>query len=158
MYCRWSLYSYSALSQGDRGNVTVPVYHFIWNSSETPPIIDRDGQEFPDDKAAYAHATEVARELMRNREAKCRSSRLQVRDQNLMPCFEILFASIDETLAHLPTPCRNQIERAARAEVLLNDTLEEVTLTLTDVNKTLSAVKETLVTADAILATGRMPA
>jgi len=128
----------------------VPVYHFIWISSRTPPIIDRDGQEFPDDKAAYAHATEVAGELMRNREAKCRSSRLQVYNENLMPCFEILFASIDETLDHLPAACRNEIERAARAEASLNDTLEEVKATLNDVRKTLTAVQETRLTADDI--------
>jgi hypothetical protein len=71
---------------------------------------------------------------MRNREAKCRSSRLQVYDENLMPCFEILFASIAIThLPIFPAPCRNQIERVARAEVSLNDTLEELKSTLNNV-------------------------
>ena len=60
----------------------------------TPIVIDHD------EKTAYAHAIEVAGELMRNREAKCRSSRLQVYDESLMPCFEILFASI--AITHLP--------------------------------------------------------
>ena len=39
----------------------------------------------------------------------------------------------DNTLAHLPAPCRNQIERVARAEVSLKDTLEEVQSTLNNV-------------------------
>jgi Domain of unknown function (DUF6894) len=30
----------------------------------TPPIIDRDGEEFPDDKAAYAHAIKALRQIL----------------------------------------------------------------------------------------------
>lgn len=81
----------------------------------------RDGEEFADKSAAYARATEVARDIRRNREAKCRAYRLQVCDENLEPCFEILFASIDEALNHLPDDLRHRVE--AHATASLNDTV-----------------------------------
>ena len=99
-------------------------FHFETHGAS--PIVDRDGEEFADKSAAYAHATEVARDIMRNREAKCRAYRLQVRDENLEPCFEILFASIDEALNHLPDDLRHRVEEAAHATATLNDTVEQV--------------------------------
>src|SRR5215475_3896742 len=99
----------------------MPVYHFILKPTWNPPLIDRDGEEFPDDAAAYAHAVEVAREMMRHREAKCSSYRLEVRDENLETCFEILFASVDETLESFQVDTRNSIIESAHARASLND-------------------------------------
>ena len=122
----------------------MPVYHFILKPIWKSPLIDRDGEELPDDTAAYAHAVEVAREIMRNREANCRSYRLEVRNENLETCFEILFASVDETLEDLPVDFRNPIIEAARNMASLNETVGQV-------RRTLSNARETVATADAVL-------
>jgi len=39
----------------------MPVYHFLLKPPWKPPLVDRDGEELPDDAAAYEHAVEVAR-------------------------------------------------------------------------------------------------
>ena len=59
--------------------------------------------------------------------------------------FEILFASIDETLESLPVDYRNSIIESAGARASLNETIGEV-------RRTLSNVRKTLITADTVLA------
>jgi len=122
----------------------MPVYHFFLKPTWNPPLIDRDGEELPDDTAAYGHAVEVAREIMRNHETECRSYCLEVCNENLETCSEILFASVDETLGHLPDDFRNSIITAARTMASLNETIREV-------SRTLSNVSETLARADTVL-------
>ncbi len=92
----------------------MPVYHFFLKPTWNPPLIDHDGEELPDDTAAYGHAVEVAREIMRNHEPECRSYRLEVCNENLETCSEILFASVDETLDYLRDDSRNSIIESAR--------------------------------------------
>jgi hypothetical protein len=70
-----------------------------------------------------------------------------VRNENLESCFEILFASIDQTLEHLPDNFRNPVIEAARATASLNETIGQVRRTLDDVRETL-ATAETVLTAD----------
>lgn len=123
----------------------MPVYHFLLKPAWNPPLIDRDGQEFLDDAAAYEHAVEVAREIMRNREAKCRSYRLQVCNENLETCFEIPFASVDESLKCLPNDLRRSIIDAAGSTALLNESIGEARRTLRDVSETLTVAGEILV-------------
>jgi|SRR5215510_14222993 len=123
----------------------MPVYHFLLKRNWNPPLIDHDGEELRDDTAAYEHGVQVAREIMRNREVNCHSYRLEVRNQNLEPCSEILFASADETLEHLPVDFRNRIIGTARATASLHETIGEVT-------QTLSNIRDTLITADSVLA------
>jgi hypothetical protein len=115
----------------------MPIYHLILKPTGGAPLADRDGQDFTDLGAVHAHATQVAHEIMRNREPKCRPYRLQVSDENLEPCFEILFASIDETLDHMPTDFRHSIEETARATASLNDTILEMTGALRRFEETL---------------------
>src|SRR5262245_40382479 len=98
----------------------MPVYHFILKSPWNAPLIACDGEEFPDDAAAYEHAVEVARDIMRHREENCRSYRLEVRNENLEICFEILFASTDETLESFQDDTRNSIIESAHAMASLN--------------------------------------
>jgi len=123
----------------------MPVYHFILKPSWNPPLIDRDGEEFPNDAAAYEHAVEVAREIMRNREVNCRTYSLEVRNENLETCFEIVFASIDETLELLPLDYRNSIIEYARARASLNETMVQMRRTLSDARETLTRANDVLV-------------
>ena len=127
----------------------MPVYHFLLKPTWKPPLIDRDGEEFPDDAAAIEGAVKVAREIMRNREEDCRSYRLEVRNENLEVCSEILFAAIDGTLDHLPVDLQESIKERARATTSLMETTGEVQRTLDD-------VREALATANAILTPPRL--
>ena len=123
----------------------MPVYHFLLKPSWNPPLIDRDGEEFPNDAAAYEHAVEVAREIMRNREVNCRTYSLEVRNENLETCFEIVFASIDETLELLPLDYRNSIIEYARTRASLNETMVQTRRTLSDARETLTRANDVLV-------------
>ena len=60
----------------------MPLYYFILKAGclDYP---DSEGQEFPNDAAAQAHACTVAREIMRNREIKTGLWRVQVCDDYL---------------------------------------------------------------------------
>ena len=127
----------------------MPVYHFLLKPTWKPPLVDRDGEELPDDAAAYEHAVEVARDIMRHREENCRSYRLQVCNENLETCFEILFASIDETLQSHTVDCRNSIIESAHARASLDETMRQV-------RRTLSNVRETLIAADTVLTPPRV--
>jgi len=122
----------------------MPVYHFLLKHSWDSPLIDRNGEEFPDDTAAHGHALDVAQEIMRNREVDCRSYRLEVRNENLNPCFEILFASVDESLDHLPDDFRTSIIEGARRMASLKETIGEVSDTLNNVRETLKKAEKVL--------------
>jgi hypothetical protein len=120
------------------------LYYFILKNGRHI-IADRDGEEFADENAARAYAVSVARELMRNGSLRARSWRLEVCDEYLQPCFELLFASIDDSLSHLPLEYRNSIEHACRNTALLHDSIALV-------QKSLLEVSETLTAADQIMA------
>jgi hypothetical protein len=121
----------------------MPLYYFVLKNGRHV-IPDCDGEEFTDEAAAREYAVAVARELMRNAPLRARSWRLQVSDENLQPCFELLFAAIDDSLSHLPLHLRSSIEHACRNTALLNDTI-------VDVQKTLLQVRETLMGASWVM-------
>jgi len=121
----------------------MPLYYFVLKNGRHS-IPDREGEELTDEAAAREYAVAVARELMRNAPLRARSWRLQVSDENLQPCFELLFAAIDDSLSHLPLHLRNSIEHACRNTASLSDTI-------IDVQKTLFQVRETLVGANRII-------
>jgi len=121
----------------------MPLYYFVLKNGRHS-IPDREGEELTDEAAAREYAVAVARELMRNAPLRARSWRLQVSDENLQPCFELLFAAIDDSLSHLPLHLRNSIEHACRNTASLSDTI-------IGVQKTLFQVRETLVGANRII-------
>ena len=112
------------------------LYYFILKTPHEH-IPDRDGIELSDEIAAREEATIIARELMRHREISTRPWRLEVRDEDLHPVFELLFAEVDETTSYLPKEFRDSIERVSRSTALLADTVLDVRNTLADVTETL---------------------
>src|SRR5262249_59498713 len=70
---------------------------------------------------------------------------VEVRDQNLLPRAELLFAEIDQTIAHLPPELREPHILASRRIAAFSDALLAV-------RKTLSEVMETLSRSDAVIA------
>lgn len=119
----------------------MPLYYFILKNGEEV-VPDREGLECADLAAAHAHASAVARELMRNRELRSRPWRLEVRDEDLQPCFEILFADVDDTMAHLPAEYRESIARTSRLTASLHDAVNTVRATLSGVQETLARADE----------------
>jgi hypothetical protein len=71
----------------------MPLYYFILKAGRHS-YPDSEGQEFADEAAARVHARAVARELMRNREAKTSHWRIQVCDDYLLPRYEYPFADL----------------------------------------------------------------
>ena len=92
-------------------------------------VADDLGLGLPDTKAAYSYARDVALELMDHREATTRSWRLDVYEVGSEKVFEILFASIDETLNHLKPDNRKLVEMTAMRRRLLQDTLHATWIT-----------------------------
>lgn len=86
-------------------------------------VADNVGLRLADAKVAYCHACVVAHELMDHREARTRSWRLDVYENGAKKLFEILFASIDETLDNLKPENRKLVEMTAMRRRSLQDTL-----------------------------------
>ena len=86
-------------------------------------VADDVGVPLADPKVAYCHACVVAQQLMDHREARTRSWRLDVYENGVKKLFEILFASIDETLDHLKPENRKLVEMTAMRRRSLQDTL-----------------------------------
>jgi DNA-binding transcriptional regulator PaaX len=86
-------------------------------------VADNVGLRLADAKVAYCHACDVAHELMDHREERTRCWRLDVYENGAKKLFEILFASIDETLDHLKPENRKLVEMTAMRRRSLQDTL-----------------------------------
>ena len=101
-------------------------------------IRDPDGTELPDESSARGHATRVARELMKNCENRTRTWRISVCDRDDTPCFELLFASVDESIAHLSPELRTSVEDVCGKTASLNDAINQVHTTLLQVRGTIA--------------------
>jgi hypothetical protein len=95
---------------------------YFFNLKDGRRIVpDPDGTELPDEDSARAHARQVVWELTRNCEQRTNSWRLAVCDGRGAPCFEVLFASVDESVTQLPHAMRALAGVARRNAALLND-------------------------------------
>ncbi|MBV8792770.1 MAG: hypothetical protein JO237_12060 [Pseudolabrys sp.] len=119
----------------------MPLYYFILKQG-LDEIPDKQGEEFVDEQAAREHACRIARELMHGRNAKARAWSLQVRDENLYPLFDVLFARLDQTLDHLPRNVRKTIEMTCDKTASLGDTLSELRRNMTEMRATLARAKQ----------------
>lgn len=117
-------------------------YYFDLKNSEGT-LLDTDGTELPDERAAREHACQVVIELMRNASVRTRMWRLTVSDQDRMSCFECLFASHDESIAHLKPELRSSVETVCREHAALMDAI-------VDVRSTILQIRGTLARSDAI--------
>jgi hypothetical protein len=92
-------------------------------------LTDDIGLRLPNSKAAYGYACGVALEMMDHREVATRSWRLDVYEDGAKKLFEILFATIDETLNHLKPDNRRLVEMTAMRRRSLQDTLHATWIT-----------------------------
>jgi hypothetical protein len=112
-------------------------YYFDLKNSEGT-LLDTDGTELPDECAAREHACQVVLELMRNASVRRRMWRLTVSDQDRMSCFECLFASHDDSMAHLTPELRSSVEMVCREHGALTDAIVDVRATILQLRGTLA--------------------
>ena len=98
---------------------------------------DLNGEEFDDIADARLHAHAVVREMMRNREGKTAHWRVQVCDDYLQPRYECLFADMDNRLEAYGEDLRSSIVRVARTTAALNDGMQAIDVTLSDLRQTM---------------------
>ncbi len=101
-------------------------------------ILDPEGTDLPSRDAAERHATLVAREIMRNNRSRTLTWRLHVCDSERRPCFELLFASVNEDLDHLSAELRNSVTSSAHRVATLNDDIRGVRQSLRELRATLA--------------------
>jgi len=115
----------------------MPVYFFNLKTAQGE-IRDPDGTQSADEPTAKEHARQVARELMKWREPQSCSWRIVVRDNDGRQCFELLFASVDDSIATLGPELRCLIENVHRKQALLNDAIAAVRLSLMQIKATIA--------------------
>src|SRR5215831_1536786 len=106
----------------------MPTYTFRLMDDDSG-VADSAGLRLADAKVAYCYACDVAHEMMDHREAATRSWRLDVYENGATKLFEILFATIDETLNHLKPDNRKLVELTAVRRRLLHDTFHAAWIT-----------------------------
>ena len=107
----------------------MPRYYFTLKRREGT-LLDPDGMDLPNEAAAREHALHVMSELMRNANVRTRAWRLTVIDENRGACFEFLFASYDDSMAHLTPELRTSVETICRRHALLTDAIVDVRSTM----------------------------
>jgi len=120
----------------------MPLYYFVLKTGRRS-YPDSEGQEFPDDTAAQAHAHAVAQELMRNRESKTSHWRLQVCDDYLQPRYECLFADIDDTLEQYDSNLRATVRRVARTTAAMRDSISSIDAEMSNLRQLMSQIDAT---------------
>lgn len=113
------------------------IYYFNLKDCRTT-IPDPEGTELRDVETAREHAVTVAREAMRNNEVRTRNWRIEVCDADRMSLFEILFASVDETMDHLPLNVRQSVENVSTKFALLSDAIHDVRKSMLELRTTLA--------------------
>lgn len=129
-------------------------FYFFHLKSNRATIPDPKGVELPGENAARAHARRVARELMRNREFSTRTWRLDVRDDKGNFCFDLLFASVDDSIAHLAPDLRSSLVDVCRNAASLGDAVDQVRATLLQLKGTLGGGSISLVSKTGVPQTG----
>ena len=100
----------------------MPIYFFNLKTNNRN-IRDSEGEELANEAAARKFAENVARELMKRRAPQSRSWRIDVRDGEGRQRFELLFASIDESIMALGPELREAIENVHRKQASLIDAI-----------------------------------
>ena len=121
----------------------MPKYFFNLAAQEEI-VFDLEGVDFPDERSAHEYAEVVARELMARREPRTRAWRLDVRDSNGLPCFDLLFARVDDTLGHLPPQLRSSIEGYCASSASFCEAIRAIRLTLLEVKATIARAEGAL--------------
>lgn len=107
----------------------MPSYTFELRDG-SQPIRDETGIILPDRDRAIDYAYDVARELMKSREAEARQWRLDVYEDDGYQVIEISLASVDGTLDNWAPAIRATIEAACDRHRSLRETLHSARRTV----------------------------
>ncbi len=118
----------------------MPIYFFNLKTANGD-IRDPEGAELADESAARDLARQVARELMKRREPETRSWRIDVRDGQGHHCFEVLFASVDDSITALEPELRGLIENLHRKQASLIDAIAAVRLSVRQIQGAIARSK-----------------
>jgi hypothetical protein len=121
----------------------MPLFYFILNAGRHI-FPDKKGEEFPDEAGARAYAQTVARELMRNREARTSHWRVEVCDDYLKPCYECLFADVDKKLEAFGEKARLSVTAVARTTAFMNDALRNIDAGMAELRQTVDRIDSIL--------------
>jgi hypothetical protein len=102
-------------------------------------VRDPEGTELPDENTARVHACNVARELMANQDLNAtRLWRLDINDGRGRSYFQLPLAPFSPTLAAWPPEIRASVEDLCQKTVSLNDTINQLRVTLLQVKGTIA--------------------
>jgi hypothetical protein len=107
---------------------------------QTPEGIIRDpeGTDFPSQYLALEHGRLVARELMEHRESVTRSWRLDVYDGEGALCFNVLFATVDESILSLPPELRRSVQDMHAKSASLIEVMHSTKLIVSQLRATIA--------------------
>lgn len=128
---------------GADGRSVMTTYYFDLKT-DARLINDPVGMELADEAAAREHARAVARELMRHRESKSRHWRLCVHRGGGEPCFDVLFASVDQTMDAFDENLRRSLEIVSGNIASLSDAIDDLHVTLRQVKATMARADDQL--------------
>jgi hypothetical protein len=117
----------------------MPLFYFILKAGRQI-IPDTEGEEFENEAGARSHARAVARELMRNREARTGHWRVQVCDDYLEPRYEYLFADLDEKLEAFGPDMRFSVTAVARTTAAMNDAVVKIDASMAALRQTIDRI------------------
>jgi hypothetical protein len=80
----------------------------------------------------------VARELMQHREVATRSWRLDVYDDEGTLCFDVLFATVDDSILHLPPELRRSVQDVCAKFASLIEVMHRTKLTMSQLRATIA--------------------
>lgn len=107
----------------------MPLYTFKLREGAAP-VPDDAGVQLPDREHALAYAKEVAVELMCGMQKEARAWQLDVYEDREKLLFELPFATLDDTLAHLRPKLRREVENACSSRLACAEAVHVARITL----------------------------
>jgi hypothetical protein len=115
----------------------VPTY--FYNLQTLDGIIrDPEGTDFAGPYLALEHGRRIARELMRHRESATRSWRLDVYDGEGTLCFDVLFATVDDSILCLPSELRCSVQDMHAKSASLIEAMHRTKLMMSQLRATIA--------------------
>src|SRR5215475_5883127 len=112
---------------------------YFYNLQTIDGIIrDSEGTDFPSRYLAWEYGRMVARELMQHREPATRSWRLDVYDCEGTLCFDVLFATVDDSILHLPPELRRSVQDMHAKSASLIEVMHRTKLTMSQLRATIA--------------------
>jgi hypothetical protein len=101
-------------------------------------FLDPEGTEFPSESLAWEYGRMVARELMEHRETATRSWRLDVYDSEGTLCFDVVFATVDDSILHLPPELRRSVQDVCAKSASLIEVIHGTKLMMSQLRATIA--------------------